>query len=61
MAKKKSEEYAGDSGDENEYGDEPNFEDPDGFVDDISDEGEVGTPPCYASTAWLLPCASLVS
>lgn len=38
MAKKKNEEYA-DSGEDGEYQEEPNFEDPDGFVDDINDEG----------------------
>lgn len=44
MAKKKSEEYAGDSGDDGDYAEEPNFEDPDGFVDDISDEGKWRLP-----------------
>lgn len=38
MAKKKNEEYTGDS-DEGDYGDEPNFEDPEGFVDNVTDEG----------------------
>lgn len=39
MAKKKNEEITGDS-DEGEFGEEPNFEDPDGFVDNVSDEGK---------------------
>ncbi|XP_055902277.1 eukaryotic translation initiation factor 3 subunit B [Eupeodes corollae] len=38
MAKKKSEDYTGDSGDDNDYDEEPNFDDPEGFVDDIPDE-----------------------
>lgn len=41
MAKKKSEECGGDS-DDHEFGDEPNFNDPDGFVDDITDEELLG-------------------
>ena len=40
MAKKKNEEYADDSGDE-DCGEEPNFEDPDGFVDDVTDDGKL--------------------
>lgn len=36
MAKKKNEEY---SDDDQGYGDEPNFDDPKGYVDDVSDEG----------------------
>ena len=40
MAKKKSEEYTGDSGDDNDYEEEPNFDDPEGFVDDVPDEGK---------------------
>jgi translation initiation factor 3 subunit B len=36
MAKKKNEQY---SDDEQDYNDEPNFDDPEGFVDDVSDEG----------------------
>lgn len=35
MAKKKNDERNG----ENVDGEEPNFEDPEGFVDDISDQG----------------------
>lgn len=35
MAKKKSDER----NDENAEGEEPNFEDPEDFVDDISDQG----------------------
>lgn len=34
MAKKRNEEYSDD-----EYPDEPNFEDPEGFVDEVTDEG----------------------
>lgn len=36
MAKKRNEERNG----ENVEGEEPNFEDPEDFVDDISDQGE---------------------
>lgn len=40
MARKRNEEYKGDNEDE-EFEEEPvdTYEDPDGFVDDISDEG----------------------
>lgn len=48
MAKKKNEQY---SDDDQDYGDEPNFDDPEGFVDDVSDEGNINTT---ASTAWLI-------
>lgn len=37
MAKKKNEELAGDS--DGDYEEEPNFEDPEGYVDNITDEG----------------------
>lgn len=42
MARKRNEEYIGDS-DDGEFEEEPvdTFEDPDEFVDDISDEGEL--------------------
>ena len=36
MAKKKNEESTNDQ----DFDEEPNFEDPEGFVDDISDEGK---------------------
>lgn len=39
MAKKKSEEHNSGAGDDQDIEEEPNFEDPEGFVDDISDEG----------------------
>lgn len=41
MAKKRNEEYIGDD-DDGEFVEEPveEFEDPPGFVDDISDEGK---------------------
>lgn len=39
MAKKKSEEHNSDGGDDQDFEEEPNFEDPEGFVDDASDEG----------------------
>lgn len=42
MAKKKSEEYSGDCGDDSEYGEEPNFDEPEGFVDDVTDEELLG-------------------
>lgn len=36
MAKKRNEQY---SDDDQDYGEEPNFDDPEGFVDDATDEG----------------------
>lgn len=41
MARKRNAEYTGDS-DDGEFEEEPvdTFEDPEGFVDDISDEGK---------------------
>lgn len=36
MAKKKNEEY---SDDDQDYVEEPNFDDPEGFVDDVTEEG----------------------
>ncbi|XP_055386757.1 eukaryotic translation initiation factor 3 subunit B [Condylostylus longicornis] len=42
MAKKKNEEYSGESGDDADYGEEPNFDDPEDFVDDVSDEELLG-------------------
>lgn len=44
MAKKKNEEY---SDDDQGYGDEPNFDDPKGFVDDVSDEGTSKNLTCW--------------
>ncbi|XP_055692826.1 eukaryotic translation initiation factor 3 subunit B [Lutzomyia longipalpis] len=38
MAKKKSDEQPTEGSGDTEYGEEPNFDDPPGFVDDISDE-----------------------
>jgi len=40
MAKKKSEEHSGADANDSDYNEEPNFEDPPNFVDNISDEGE---------------------
>lgn len=48
MAKKKSEEYGAD-GNDGDYEEEPNFEDPEGYVDDIPDEGK-----CQRSTTATL-------
>lgn len=39
MAKKKSDDQSSDGGDI-DYEDEPNFEDPEDFVDDVTDEGK---------------------
>lgn len=39
MARKKNEEYDYSDG-EQDYADEPNFSDPEGFVDDVDDDGE---------------------
>lgn len=41
MAKKKNEQY---SDDDQDYEDEPNFSDPEGFVDDVTDEGNIRMP-----------------
>lgn len=41
MAKKKGENYDSDGGDDQDYDEEPNFDDPEGFVDDVSDEGKL--------------------
>lgn len=41
MAKKKGENYDSDGGDDQDYDEEPNFDDPEGFVDDVTDEGRV--------------------
>lgn len=48
MAKKRNEEYSDD-----EYPDEPNFDDPEGFVDDVTDEGMcmVNVPQCQHGRA----------
>lgn len=39
MAKKKGENYDSDGGDDQDYDEEPNFDDPEDFVDDVTDEG----------------------
>lgn len=41
MAKKKNEEY---SDDDQDYADEPNFDDPEGYVDDVDDDGNAEMP-----------------
>lgn len=45
MARKRNEEYIGDS-DDGEFEEEPveSFEDPEGFVDDVGDEGKLFSP-----------------
>lgn len=40
MVKNKHEDTSHDGADDHEFGKEPNFEDPPGFVDDVTDEGE---------------------
>ncbi|XP_037715892.1 eukaryotic translation initiation factor 3 subunit B [Drosophila subpulchrella] len=42
MAKKKSEEHSGADANDSDYNEEPNFEDPPNFVDNISDEDLLG-------------------
>lgn len=42
MAKKKGENYDSDGGDDQDYDEEPNFDDPEGFVDDVADEELLG-------------------
>lgn len=39
MAKNRNEDSSHDNGDDHEFGKEPNFDDPPGFKDDVSDEG----------------------
>lgn len=65
MAKKKSEDKNNHNGDGSKkddasnYDEEPNFSDPEGFVDDISDEGNLTfTSPCvgYCKTFILKFC-----
>lgn len=41
MAKKKGDAYGGDNAGERDFDEEPDFEDPDGFVDEIPDEGKM--------------------
>lgn len=45
MARKRNEEYIGDS-DDGEFEEEPveSFEDPEGFVDDVADDGKIFSP-----------------
>lgn len=40
MAKKKGDAYGGDNGNDRDFDEEPDFEDPEGFVDDIADDGK---------------------
>lgn len=40
MAKKKLDGYDGDSANGADFDEEPNFDDPEGFVDDVTDEGK---------------------
>lgn len=47
MVKKKSEDSNNDFSDDYDYGEEPNFDDPEGFVDDITDEGKVHFMPAW--------------
>lgn len=39
MARKRNEEYIGDS-DDGEFDEEPDFEDPEDFVDEVDDQGK---------------------
>lgn len=48
MAKKKSEEHSGADANDSDYNEEPNFDDPPNFVDNISDEGKFDC--CQRST-----------
>lgn len=47
MAKKRNEEYSDD-----EYPDEPNFDDAEGFVDDVTDEGTQISWSALEMPAW---------
>lgn len=40
MAKKKLDGYDGDNANGTDYDEEPNFDDPEGFVDDVTDDGK---------------------
>lgn len=58
MAKKKSEEHSGADANDSDYQEEPNFDDPPGFVDNISDEGENHRLPAqHTRRSNLNPCA----
>lgn len=39
MAKNRNEDSSHDGADDHEFGKEPNFDDPQGFKDDVSEEG----------------------
>jgi len=52
MAKKKSEEHSGADANDSDYNEEPNFEDPPNFVDNISDEGKFFYMYMYVYT-WM--------
>lgn len=41
MAKKKGENYDSDGADDQDFEEEPNFDDPEGFVDDVADDGRL--------------------
>lgn len=61
MAKKKSEDKNNHNGDGSKkddasnYDEEPSFSDPEGFVDDISDEGNLAfASPCVCLWKWFI-------
>lgn len=47
MAKKKLDGYDGDNSNSGDFDEEPNFDDPEGFVDDVTDEGKRLVPSPY--------------
>lgn len=57
MAKKKNEQY---SDDDQDYEDEPNFSDPEGFVDDVTDEGNIYECLCQHGMAEMSHNLNLV-
>lgn len=50
MAKKKDSEKQNAAENSNKNGEEPNYEDPDGYVDDVSDDGTYPFPTQILTT-----------
>lgn len=60
MARKRNEEYIGDS-DDGEFEEEPvdTYEDPEGFVDDVSDEGKLFFRHIFMNSNVIANCENL--
>lgn len=57
MAKKKGENYDSDGADDQDFDEEPNFDDPEGLVDDVTDDGKLPFHTCYDSFFFFLSAA----